>query len=711
MKVRFSMIAKSAALILLTAALFAMHLLRTPEVPEPYQYPATAELIATGRHAEAYHQLLLVEVSALTPGERGQLEYQLAICERLLDKHAQASARLQHLEQALPVLEDYRLYWIARSLEHMEHPEAAVAAYLELLTRSQHPELTDRGRLHLMALYGQSGNHDEALLLGQQILAGFTGFEPEVLYRTGSIHGQQADTLAQRHVWLELARRFPGSSWALRAIDELPVREEENELRIRTQVYTDHRRHADAVRLLRTLLRAYPRQQPAHTRYQLGRVLAAQGRYDEALETYRALAADGSMPAAWYRMGALKIRMGRSREATRTFERFVRMYPNHALADQALWQMAKAAERRDDFGTAAVFYRRLVEECPNSDLRDEAEWNIGFMYYLQQEYHKALPVFQHLSRVATKPHIVDQSLFWAGKSAEELGQKDVARQHYHQAAAAFPRSYYSSRVVALGLAPAPALQPRPHAAATTINPTVPARMHGEEYIQRADALAALGRRDLAGRELQWVETRNQGNPSALQAIRDRYAAYGMPDRAMRLSVQVYVGAGSEREIHHIYPQYFWDQVSAAAAEANVDPLLVLSVMRQESAFNPRAESRAGALGLMQVMPQTGRKLGRTLGLQPIERDHLLDPDTSIRLGTHFLGDQIRQFAGHNGDDMQLELGLAAYNAGPHNARRWLERMPDLDIDTFVERIPFLETRRYFKLVLRNYTIYRALSDA
>ena len=152
------------------------------------------------------------------------------------------------------------------------------------------------------------------------------------------------------------------------------------------------------------------------------------------------------------------------------------------------------------------------------------------------------------------------------------------------------------------------------------------------------------------------------------------------------------------------------QIVAAAAEAKVDPYLVLSVIRQESTFNEGATSRAGALGLMQIMPQTGKTLANNLGIRRFNHSSLYDPDVSIRLGSYFLGDQVRQFTNGATADMGFELGLAAYNAGPHNARQWLERFPHDDADAFIERIPFKETRLYVKLVLKNYAIYKALSD-
>jgi soluble lytic murein transglycosylase len=210
--------------------------------------------------------------------------------------------------------------------------------------------------------------------------------------------------------------------------------------------------------------------------------------------------------------------------------------------------------------------------------------------------------------------------------------------------------------------------------------------------------------------MQQATRANRGNTAALKVIRDRYEALGFLDQALRLSMRIFVDGQEPDELPRIYPDYYWDQVLAASAEAKIDPFLVLSVIRQESTFNEGAVSRAGAMGLMQIMPHTGQNLAETLGIPSFERHSLFDPAVSIRLGSYFLGDQVRQFTEGPAAEMGFELGLAAYNAGPHNARKWLDRFPFDDIDAFVERIPYKETRLYVKLVLKNYAIYKALSN-
>ena len=332
-------------------------------------------------------------------------------------------------------------------------------------------------------------------------------------------------------------------------------------------------------------------------------------------------------PDSLYEMGGIQVRLNRDEEAVVTFARLAAEHPGHELAADALWQAAKAAERGGDYTRARDLFGQLVAEHPQSPMRDEANWSAAFMLYCAERYRESLYMFQKVGVDASKPHLVDQSFFWAGKSARHLGLEREAVVLFQAAADNFPRSYYSTRAVSMGYR------------------------------------GSKGRR--------------QGDH---------------PDPA---------DAGLT-----------WEHVRTAAGEAGLDPYLVLAVIRQESRFEEQAESHAGALGVMQIMPRTGRSLASKVGMGDFEKGLLADPEVSIRMGSRYLGEQMRSFASGRTREVGFELGLAAYNAGPSAAKQWVRRLPLDDADAFVERIPYKETRIYVKKVLKNYTVYKtAMSSA
>lgn len=143
----------------------------------------------------------------------------------------------------------------------------------------------------------------------------------------------------------------------------------------------------------------------------------------------------------------------------------------------------------------------------------------------------------------------------------------------------------------------------------------------------------------------------------------------------------------------LFPVRYWKEI--VDNSKSTDPILVKALIRQESAFNKTARSRARASGLMQLIYPTARRFGVK---QP---QHLLNPEINIHVGSEFLGKLISEFG-------SVELALAAYNAGPGMVRQWQRRYPTDNVDLFVEMIPYTETREYVRLVKRNYKIYQSI---
>jgi soluble lytic murein transglycosylase len=140
---------------------------------------------------------------------------------------------------------------------------------------------------------------------------------------------------------------------------------------------------------------------------------------------------------------------------------------------------------------------------------------------------------------------------------------------------------------------------------------------------------------------------------------------------------------------------------SAASGDGVEPALVWAIMREESGYRPAVMSTAGARGLLQIMPETGERLAEAAGV-PFQVEALFEPAVNIRLGALYLGQLGRRFPG------RPSAAIGSYNAGPEAVSRWLEERPGLPDDEFVETIPYSQTRRYVKRVLRSRHVYRVL---
>jgi soluble lytic murein transglycosylase len=262
-----------------------------------------------------------------------------------------------------------------------------------------------------------------------------------------------------------------------------------------------------------------------------------------------------------------------------------------------------------------------------------------------------------------------------------------------------PFSYYSDRAIKLldedfwNVA----LEPSPPASTPQDEPVARA-------LARLDLLREIGWDEAASYEL--ARTRRHFAPydGALYTLAEGLNQRGFTSTGIGMAWDIYrrEGAWNLRLLRIVYPFPYQDIIVAEAAERGVDPFLAAGLIRQESMFNPRAVSGAGAVGLMQVMPATARTLARGLGVKAVTTDLLRKPDVNVHLGMRYLADQLRTWDG------RLVPVLAAYNAGPSRLERW-RRFPEWGRDQlFTERIPFEETRDYVKIVQHNASMYRAL---
>jgi soluble lytic murein transglycosylase len=151
----------------------------------------------------------------------------------------------------------------------------------------------------------------------------------------------------------------------------------------------------------------------------------------------------------------------------------------------------------------------------------------------------------------------------------------------------------------------------------------------------------------------------------------------------------------------MFPRHFDSLIVTHAQKNRLEPWLLSAIIRQESIFNPRIVSPAGAIGLMQIMPATGQTLADTLR-EPFTADSLYNPANNVRLGALYVRELLDQFEGN------IVLALASYNGGPHNAVKWYAINRDDEFDLFVEDLAFSETRGYVKKVLANYWTYSQL---
>jgi soluble lytic murein transglycosylase len=194
-----------------------------------------------------------------------------------------------------------------------------------------------------------------------------------------------------------------------------------------------------------------------------------------------------------------------------------------------------------------------------------------------------------------------------------------------------------------------------------------------------------------------------------EALCALYGELGRATRLYRIGLDVVPSAllarapsaASEWAWNCVFPRPYADRVGDIEAREKLPKGLIYAVMRQESSYDPHAVSRARAVGLLQLMPDTARRLAAEMG-QPFEEKWLRTPGVNLDLGGRYLAKILRSFDG------SIPVAAAAYNAGPGAARRWVNRMK-VDLDVWVALIPYEETRIYVGRVMSNLARYAFLS--
>ena len=491
------------------------------------------------------------------------------------------------------------------------------------------------------------------------------------------------DNLMQARRWGEMQQRFTELAPLMRNHPRQP-----HFLLLQAIVAQRRRRLSQAMTLLQRLLIHYPNSpERAEAHYRLAQLYRRKGRRDQR-ETHLRHAMAQRRDAEWAPKAALKL--------------------------------ARIFESQNDLDQASDLYRQVGEHHPEHKEAGPSLWQAAWLQYRQGRYDQAEQIWRRLAKQAPQGVWQPQVLYWLARAVEQRGASSNAQALYQRVMTDFPYTYYgyqARRQLRRFSAPIPAFaaQEQPYlpwerrSPVTLTAPLIAEPSREQFHLIRARELQTLRMRREARQEIYALETSLPSSHAAQYLIaglladnQDHLAALRRLNPIVDALTPLQTRALTRDFWALLYPTRFLDTVTRQAAKYEVSPYLILSLIRQESVFNPRAVSRVGARGLMQLMPATARRVARRTGRKRLRLPQLYDPQINIAMGTHYFAAQLRRF------DNNPAFALAAYNAGPHRVDTWRQRWPNLPMDEFVEHIPFEETRLYVKLVLRNLSIYEAL---
>jgi len=389
-------------------------------------------------------------------------------------------------------------------------------------------------------------------------------------------------------------------------------------------------------------------------------------------------------------------------------------------AQNILWQRAWSSEEVNNFKAAIETYKQVFGI--EGTRTEEAYYRRALCYYKMAKYDSAIVLLLEFQKKFPGSSYLLAGLFWQGKAHAEVGRIEEAHKAWNDIIQLDPFDYHAHRARQLmGIADSSVAQiPLPEYAVRawldSIPPPSPKKnLSGEDSLTllRGIALIYLNNMDIAAFFLDNYENNYPGNLLLQYELAKAYETVGNKARTFRVARRLawriptkYRSTMPMQVRSIIYPSYYLPTIKKYAKQFDVDSFFVIAVMRQESIFDANIVSGAGAIGLMQVMPATGKTIAAELKEKDFAADSLYNPDIAIRYGVYYLQKRLKQF------ENDYVLTLCAYNAGSQNAIKWHKRHQDTnyDNDIFVENIGFLETRGYVKKVLGNYWTYKWLFD-
>ncbi len=595
----------------------------------------------------------------------------------------------------------------------------------------------------LAQTYSDLSRYAESVAVYDEILAVAVnaGYRSLIQYHAGETLALAGDDAAAIVRWRAATDEAPSSSTAHEALVRLVEHEAEFDLYDRGMINLAAESWLPAVNAFTLFLDGTPTDDARYATalHGLGQAYLGAQNYPAAAQVLGRVIAEfpgcACYGQAWLDKARTEAALGDSGTARRTYRTFARDFPQDPLAPEALWRSGLAALAEDSPVEAAVDFLALVDEFPTSDRAPQALYTVGLGTLIKGLYVESVDALRRLQ--TTYPdYRWDATGYWLGRALQAQGDAAGAQTAWQSVIDRTPDIYFGvlSAQAKAGLgttggamvdtATMAAVAGPPSrlagddgsqafaeqwltqwlgvdAATLTVLPADPDLATGQllvELDERGDGLAALER----------VYTRNRDNPAALYALSldyERLGAYRLSLLAMsRLLALSPAGLVEDAPIflqQRVYPQRFAELIIPEADANGIDPLLLFSLIRQESLFEEGAYSSAAAQGLAQIVPATGQEVADRIGYAGYTNDLVYRPYINVKFGAYYL-DWVRGYL-----DGNLISAMVGYNAGPGRADQWRENA-GADDALFVEQLTIDEPRTYIQAIVSNFYHYTRL---
>jgi tRNA dimethylallyltransferase len=684
--------------------------------------------------AKAKNQLLAIQNTAPDSTESKRSQFLLGLIHIQNNKHEKAIEVLTPLLKTYPEIEDYILLNLAKAeVKEGKHEQAKIHA-LQLLKDFPETQLYPEAQIIIADSYIQTKSPAQATdVLVKSITALKTSFRhkifrsylPALIFKLAE-HEEKLGKKTEAYLnYRQLHIKYPNHELTAGAeasikkliaspeIKELPLTLREHTKRIEQLFkgvrYKEIIAEIGEIKKSNDLMpgRFYFFLSNAH------RGLRDRKTANIALQDFSKLYPHhAKIQKAKFNIGRNLWNLGKPLAGAKYFKEVANEDPSSERAVKALFFLGKIYEEQKNYSRSLKLYQEALKKYPENFYGQWAGWRLGWVNYIDGKFDKAFERFQDVAQRFPNGPFIEYNLYWGAKSAEKIGSKEKAKELFTNVATLYPYTFHGIRAKEkIQKASIPENHSEKMTTETPVKLGRALDSREKTYYTRAKELSAVGLTVEARKEIHQLEKSIRKNLTGVLWLSNIYhKANGYPESHKLLQLyKDFATKSGERTLSprfwkHFFPLAYREAVASNSKYRKVDPFFVNGIIRQESLFDSNALSPAGARGLMQIMPATGKKLyPKTKLKKPFKADVLFEPDLNIRLGVKYVSQLNKRFDG-NGTHI-----LISYNAGPHVLKKWLKRFGHLnDLDVFIESIPYPETRRYVKHVLRNRGIYNTL---
>jgi soluble lytic murein transglycosylase len=622
-------------------------------------------------------------------------------------------------------LADYASYYLGQAQLGLKQFDRARDTFATLVARGPSGYLSEAAPLAEAQAAEQANDFNAAVAIYQTLLQHKPTMPADILLRLGRAAAKAGDQATAASAWRRVYYEFPLSDQAdparqALAAPGLPALSDADRYameRSRAGLLFQAGHYKEARDAYAALVSSGPDADRAMLSVRLAACDLNLGRHRQARDEAQPYTTNGPLQAeATYDYVSALRGLGESGTYVQAVHQMSDRFGSNPWVESALNDLASEDIINDQDDAATAVFQDMVTRFPDGPHAERAAWKVGWAAYRAGDFGTTVKTFDAAAARYPRSNYRPAYLYWSGRAYESLKDRPIADARFALVAVDYLNSYYGRRAVehlggedawrkvaANTMATTPAADPTSDPAADLPRALPPT---GEAV----RLLLSVGLYDQAMNELRYAQ-RAWGNSPVVEAtigwIDNRQGNLRSGINAMKIAYPQYLAASGDSLpaaiLKVLFPLDYWPLIKKYSTAHHLDPYLMAALIAQESTFEPAIRSSANAIGLMQILPSTGRQYARELHYRRFSTRMLTDAAVNIRLGMAYFSDLVERLGG-------VHYALASYNAGASRVVQWIAERKGLgfDQDAFIEDIPYPETQNYVKKILGTAADYRRL---